>query len=61
MALMMDLNGDSRITEDELYMSCQSMDWNGDGNLSIEEFLEGNMNLQEEFAICKNLEFMTFF
>jgi hypothetical protein len=41
----MDLNGDSRITEDELYMSCQSMDWNGDGNLSIEEFLEGNINL----------------
>jgi Ca2+-binding EF-hand superfamily protein len=52
MARMIDLDGDMRITEDELYATCQSMDWDGDGYLSIEEFLEGNINLQNEIGIC---------
>jgi hypothetical protein len=60
---MLDRDGDSKITEDEVYASCQQMDWNYDGYLSIEEFLYGVEVLHSTnlFGICQNEEFMSFF
>jgi hypothetical protein len=60
-ARVLDLNGDSQITEDELYTSCYSMDFDLDGYLSIEEFFYGNEVMQQQTRICQNLDFMNYF
>jgi hypothetical protein len=37
------------------------MDWNYDGYLSIDEFITGLENLNNEIGMCQNLQFMTYF